>query len=52
MSIPNDKMDELRKQAFFDSHLSRQANINKYKYSSDPILQEKENYVSNYIFNN
>lgn len=51
MSIPNDKMEDLRKQAFYDSHLSCQTNVNKYMHSSDPILQEKENYVSKKIYN-
>ncbi len=42
----------LRKQAFYDSHTSYKVNIDKYKNISDPILQQKDKYVSNnYIFN-
>ena len=42
----------LRKQAFYDSHTSYKVNIDKYKNISNPILQQKDKYVSNnYIFN-
>ena len=51
MSIPNDQMEELRKKAFYDSHISLQNNIKKHKNTTDPILQEKDNYVSNNIYN-
>ena len=37
----------LRKQAFYDSHTSYKVNIDKYKNISDPILQQKDRYVSN-----
>ena len=37
----------LRKQAFYDSHTSYKVNIDKYKNISDPILQQKDKYVSN-----
>ena len=50
MSIPIDQMEELRKRAFYDSHLSLQNNINKHKNTTDPILQEKDNYVSCNIY--
>jgi hypothetical protein len=42
----NGQIEEMRKQAFYDSYLSRKQNINKYKNDSDPILQQKDNYVS------
>ena len=50
MSIPNDQMEELRKKAFYDSHISLQNNIKKHKNTTDPILQEKDNYVSSNIY--
>jgi len=39
-------IEELRKQAYLDSHLCRQKNVDKYKYYTDPILQQHDNYVS------
>ena len=46
----NDEKNGLRKQAFYDSHTSYKVNIDKYKNISDPILQQKDKYVSiNYI---
>ena len=42
----NAQIEEMRKQAFYDSYLSCKQNINKYKNDSDPILQQKDNYVS------
>ena len=50
MIHPENKMEDLRKQAYFDSHLSCRDNVNKYMNNSDPILQQKENYVSNNLF--
>ena len=41
----------LRKQAFYDSHTSYKVNIDKYKNISDPILQQKDRYVSKNIYN-
>lgn len=40
------KIAEMRKQAYYDSHLSCKNNKDKYNFS-DPILQQKDNYVSN-----
>ncbi len=42
-----DEKSGLRKQAFYDSHTSYKVNIDKYKNISDPILQQKDKYVSN-----
>ena len=46
-NISNDEKNSLRKQAFHDSHTSYKVNIDKYKNISDPILQQKDKYVSN-----
>jgi len=46
MSYLKSEIEEMRKQAYFDSHLSCKQNVNKYKNDSDPILQQKDNYVS------
>ena len=43
----NDEKNGLRKQAFYDSLTSYKVNIDKYKNISDPILQQKDRYVSN-----
>ena len=48
---PNSDKNGLRKQAFYDSHTSYKVNIDKFKNISDPILQQKDKYVSNKIFN-
>ena len=50
--MSKDNIEELRKQAYLDSHLSRQKNIDKYKYSTDPILQQNDNYVSKILIIN
>ena len=47
MSSSNPDKNGLRKQAFYDSHTSYKVNIDKYKNISDPILQQKDRYVSN-----
>ena len=47
MSTSNPDKNGLRKQAFYDSHTSYKVNIDKYKNISDPILQQKDRYVSN-----
>ena len=39
--------NELGRQAYLDSINSRQANIDKFKTKSDPILQQNDYYVSN-----
>jgi len=52
MSSPNEDKSNLRKQAFYDSHTSYKVNIDKYKNISDPILQQKDKYVSQkYLYN-
>ena len=45
-NISEQQFNELGKQAYIDSINSRQANIDKYKYKSDPILQQNDYYVS------
>ena len=47
MRPSNPDKNGLRKQAFYDSHTSYKVNIDKYKNISDPILQQKDRYVSN-----
>jgi len=49
MSTSDLDKNGLRKQAFYDSHTSYKINIDKYKNISDPILQQKDKYVS-YIY--
>ena len=39
-------MNDLGRQAYLDSCKSRQANIDKFKVKTDPILQQNEYYVS------
>ena len=51
-NISDQQFNELGKQAYIDSMNSRQANIDKYKYKSDPILQQNDYYVSNQKYNN
>jgi hypothetical protein len=43
-------MEEMRKQAYYDSRLSCKDNVNKYRNFSDPILQQNDNYVSNHLY--
>lgn len=40
------KINDPGRKAYLDSIKSRQANIEKFKYKSDPILQQNEYYVS------
>ena len=47
MSTTKEEPTNQRKQAFYDSHNSYKINVDKYKNISDPILQQKERYVSN-----
>ena len=47
MSTTKEEQTNQRKQAFYDSHNSYKINVDKYKNISDPILQQKERYVSN-----
>jgi len=47
MSNSNEnKINDFTKQAYLDSAKLRQANIDKFKHKSDPILQQNDNYVS------
>ena len=50
--MSKDNIEELRKQAYLDSYLSRQKNVDKYKYYTDPILQQNDNYVSRTLITN
>ena len=51
MSTSKDETQNMRKQAFYDSNASYKVNIDKYKNISDPILQQKDRYVSKNIYN-
>ena len=46
MSDPNNQINDFTKKAYLDSMKSRQANIDKFKTKSDPILQQNDYYVS------
>ena len=48
---PENKFNELGRQAYLDSIKSRQANIDRFKVKSDPILQQNDYYVSKIQFN-
>ena len=48
-NISEQKFNELSKQAYLDANYSRKANINKFNYKSDPILQQNDYYVSKII---
>lgn len=50
MSSTKEDLSNHRKQAYYDSHTSYKTNIDKYKNISDPILQQKDKYVSNNYF--
>ena len=50
-NLSEQQFNELSKQAFLDSSNSRKANMNKFNYKSDPILQQNEYYVSTKKFN-
>jgi hypothetical protein len=45
-NISEKQFSELGKQAYMDSNNSRIANMDKYKYKTDPILQQNDYYVS------
>ncbi len=45
MSI-TEEISNKRKQAFYDSNTDYRANIAKYRSITDPILQQKDRYVS------
>ena len=44
-NISDQKFNELSKQAYLDANNSRKANLNKFNYKSDPILQQNDYYV-------
>ena len=49
MSDPKEnKINDPGRQAYLDSIKSRQANIERFKFKSDPILQQNDYYVSKY----
>ncbi len=50
-NISEQQFNELSKQAYLDSNNSRRANMDKFNYKSDPILQQNDYYVSIFIFN-
>ena len=50
-SQTDNKFNELGRQAYLDSIKSRQANIDRFKFKSDPILQSNDYYVSKIQFN-
>ena len=41
----NKEFNDLGMKAYLDSVKSRQANIDKFKFKSDPILQQNDYYV-------
>jgi len=45
MSDSDNKINDFTRQAYLDSMKSRQANIDKFKTKSDPILQQNDYYV-------
>ena len=45
-NISEKQFTELSKQAFMDASISRKANMDKFNYKSDPILQQNDQYVS------
>ena len=51
-NISEQKFNELSKKAYLDANNSRKANMNKFNYKSDPILQQNDYYVrkNNKIF--
>ena len=49
MSDPKENnINDPGRQAYLDSIKSRQANIERFKFKSDPILQQNDYYVSKY----
>lgn len=46
-NISEQQFNELSKKAYMDSINSRKANMDKFNYKSDPILQQNDYYVSN-----
>ena len=51
-NISEQQFNELSKQAYLDSSNSRKANMDKFNYKSDPILQQNDYYVSNILYFN
>ena len=49
-NISEQQFNELSKQAYMDSINSRKANMDKFNYKSDPILQQNDYYVSITIY--
>lgn len=47
----DNKIYELGRQAYLDSVNSRQANIDRFKVKTDPILQQNDYYVSKQNYN-
>ena len=45
-NISEQQFTELSKQAYMDASVSRKANMDKFNYKSDPILQQNDYYVS------
>ena len=45
-NISEKQFTELSKQAYIDAYVSRKANMDKFNYKSDPILQQNDYYVS------
>ena len=44
-NISEKQFTELSKQAYMDASVSRKANMDKFNYKSDPILQQNDYYV-------
>ena len=49
-NISEQQFNELSKQAYMDSINSSKANMDKFNYKSDPILQQNDYYVSITIY--
>lgn len=45
-SVPGEKFEEMRRQAYLDSHSSAQQIIDRHRNRTDPILQQNDYYVS------
>jgi hypothetical protein len=50
-NISDQQFNELSKQAYMDASASRKANLDKFNYKSDPILQQNDYYVRKIIIN-
>ena len=48
-NISEQQFTELSKQAYMDASVSGKANMDKFNYKSDPILQQNDYYVRNNI---